>query len=132
MPLAGGQEVWPVEVRAGKVPVAVVQHDGQPSIRLGAGTYRIEGAYRWNEIPQRLPVPRTTGILALTVDGKPVDAPAWDAQGMLWLKRDGSTEEVDRNLLSVKLYSAVEDGIPLWLRHEDWSRAWVTANVFFQ
>ena len=49
---------------------------------------------------------------------QPVAAPAWDAQGFLWLKRDGSTEEADKNFLSVKLYAAIEDGIPLWLRTE--------------
>ena len=36
----------------------------------------------------------------------------------MWLKRDGSTEEADKNFLSVKLYAAIEDGIPLWLRTE--------------
>jgi hypothetical protein len=44
-------------------------------------------------MPQRIPLPREIGILALNLDGKPVEAPIWDAQGFLWLKRDGSTEE---------------------------------------
>ena len=118
VPLPGGPEAWPLEVRAGKDALAVTEHDGQPSVRLRPGTQRIEGAYRWSEIPQRLPVPRAIGILALTLEGKIVDAPAWDTQGVLWLKRDGSTEEADKNFLAVKLYAALEDGIPLWLRTE--------------
>jgi len=118
VPLPGGPDAWPLEVRAGEDALAVTEHDGQPSVRLRAGTHRIEGAFRWSGIPQRLPVPRAIGILALTLDGKPVDAPAWDAQGVLWLKRDGSTEEADKNFLAVKLYAALEDGIPLWLRTE--------------
>ncbi len=118
VPLPGGPDAWPQEVRAGKEPLAVVEHDGHPAVRLRAGTHLIAGAFRWSEIPQRLPVPREIGILALTLDGKPVDAPAWDAQGVLWLKRDGSTEEADKNFLAVKLYAAIEDGIPLWLRTE--------------
>ncbi len=118
VPLPGNADVWPIEVRADGAPVAVLDHDGNPSVRLGAGTVRIEGAFRWNEVPQRLPLPREIGILALVIDGQPVDAPAWDAQGFLWLKRDGSTEEADKNFLSVKLSAAIEDGIPLWLRTE--------------
>ena len=69
-------------------------------------------------MPQRIPLPREIGILALTMDGKTVDAPVWDAQGFLWLKRDGSTEEADKDFLAVKQYSALEDGIPLWLHTE--------------
>ena len=89
-----------------------------PSVRLAAGTVRLEGAFRWSEVPQRIPIPREIGILALVIDGQPVEAPVWDAQGFLWLKRDGSTEEADKNFLAVKLYAALEDGIPLWLRTE--------------
>ncbi len=118
IPLPGNSDVWPVDVKADGAPVAVLEHDGAPAIRLGAGTMRIEGAFRWSEVPQRIPIPREIGILAVVIDGQPVDAPAWDAQGFLWLKRDGSTEEADKNFLSVKVHAAIEDGIPLWLRTE--------------
>ena len=118
VPLPGGHDQWPVEVKANGAPLAVLEHDGQPAVRLGAGTVRIEGAWRWSEVPQRLAVPRSIGLLALVIDGAPVEAPVWDAQGFVWLKRDGSTEETDKNFLAVKLYAALEDGIPLWLRTE--------------
>ncbi len=116
--LPGSAEVWPQEVKANGAPVAVVEHEGAPAVRLFPGTMRIEGAYRWSEVPQRIAIPREIGILALVLDGQPVEAPVWDAQGFLWLKRDGSTEEADKNFLAVKLYAALEDGIPLWLRTE--------------
>lgn len=119
VPLPGNHDVWPLDVRANGAPVAVLEHDGNPAVRLTtAGTVRLEGAYRWSDVPQRIRIPREIGILALVIDGKPVDAPVWDAQGFLWLKRDGSTEEADKNFLSVKLYASLEDGIPLWLRTE--------------
>jgi len=118
VPLPGGSDHWPVEVRANGAPLAVLEHDGQPSVRLGAGTLRLEGAWRWSEVPQRLAVPPSIGLLALVIDGAPVEAPVWDAQGFVWLKRDGSTEETDKNFLAVKLYSALQDGIPLWLSTE--------------
>ncbi len=118
IPLPGSSEVWPVEVKANGAPVAVVEHDGKPSVQVATGTFRIEGGYHWQELPQGLPLPQAVGILSLTVDGKPVEAPSWDAAGFLWLKRNGSPEEATRDFLSVKIYSVLEDGIPLWLRTE--------------
>ena len=116
IPLPGGGDVWPVDVKANGTLLPVVQHDGHPSVKLPAGTYRLEGSYRWNEIPRSVPLPREIGILALTLQGIPVESPAWDAEGVLWLKRDGSVEEADKDFLGVKIYAVIEDGIPLWLR----------------
>ena len=118
IPLPGGRDVWPVEVKADGALLPVVEHDGRPSVKLPAGSYRLEGAYRWNETPQRMPLPREIGILTLTLEGTPVESPAWDAEGVLWLKRNGSAEEADKDFLGVKVYAVIEDGIPLWLRTE--------------
>ncbi len=115
VPLPGGREAWPIDVKANGVAVPVLEHDGRPAVKLATGTYKLEGGFRWNEIPQGLPLPREIGVLALTLEGEPVDAPTWDAQGFLWLKRDASSEEADKDFLSVKVYALIEDGIPLWL-----------------
>jgi len=118
VPLPGDADVWPLEVKANSTPIAVLDREGKPAVYLQPGTFRLEGAYRWSEVPQRLCIPAEIGILALVIDGQKVESPVWDAQGFLWLKRDGSKEEADKNFLAVKLYAALEDGIPLWLRTE--------------
>jgi len=118
LPLPGGAGTWPVTVRTNGTPVPVLEHGGGPAVQLEAGQYVLEGGYRWTEIPQRLQIPAEIGILALTLDGQPVETPAWDAQGLLWLRRDGLAETGEKNFLSVKLHSALEDGIPLWLHQE--------------
>jgi hypothetical protein len=119
IPLPGGPEAWPMEVKLNNsTPVPVVEHEGTPSIRLKAGAHRLDGVYRWNDFPQKIALPREIGILALTLEGKAVETPAWDAEGILWLKRDGSSEEADKDFLDVKSYASLEDGIPLWLRTE--------------
>jgi hypothetical protein len=118
VPLPGSEDVWPFAVNANGVPLAVVEREGYPAVRLAPGTHRIEGTYRWSDLPQRIALPKEIGILALTLDGKAVDAPTWDAEGFLWLKRDGSSEEADKDFLEAKVYAALEDGIPLWLRTE--------------
>lgn len=118
IPLPGSSEVWPVEVKGNGAPLPVVEHEGKPSVQVTAGTVRIEGSYHWKELPQGIPLPQAVGILALTVNDKPVEAPSWDAAGFLWLKRDGSSQEATKDFLSVKVYALLEDGIPLWLRTE--------------
>lgn len=114
VPLPGGRDLWPLEVKVNGQPVPVLMRDDRPAIRLPIGTARLEGVFRWSEIPQSVPVPREIGLLALTLNGQPVESPAWDAQGGVWLKREATTEETDKNFLAVKVYAMLEDGIPLW------------------
>ncbi len=116
--LPGGPGVWPVQVRVNGVEVPVLEHGSGPAIRLEAGVHVVEGAYRWSELPQRMAVPSSIGVLSLTVEGTLVETPAWDAEGWLWFKRDGLAETGDKNFLAVKLHLLLEDGIPLWLRTE--------------
>lgn len=118
VPLPGGAEAWPREVTADGTVLPVVEHKGVPSVKLGAGRHDLRGIYQWSEVPQRIAVPAEVGILALTLDGQVVEAPVWDAKGFLWLKRDASTEQVDKDFLGIKLDSLLEDGIPLRLRSE--------------
>lgn len=118
VPLPGGGDQWPQNVKADGSPAPVVEHEGHPSIKLPVGTHRIEGEFAWNKIPQKVALPATIGMIALTLDGKPVENPVWDASGHLWLERNSSSGETDKDFLSVKLYAALEDGIPLWLRGE--------------
>jgi hypothetical protein len=118
VPLPGSNDAWPLEVKADGAAVPVVEHDGHPAVRLPAGSHRLEGVYRWNEIPQGLRLPQEIGILSLALEGQPVESPSWDAQGMLWLKRGAVSEETDKDFLGVKVYALVDDGIPLWLHTE--------------
>jgi hypothetical protein len=117
IPLPGGAETWPVEVQSGGRPAVVLDREGVPSVKVQTGDLRIEGRFRWNEPPQNLRIPPALGILALERDGKVVEQPAWDAQGLLWLRRD-ATAETRSDFLGVKLFSLLEDGIPLWWRQE--------------
>jgi len=118
VPLPGGGDHWPQGVKSDGAPVSVVEHDGHPGVKLQAGTHRIEGGFVWKKIPQALALPVSVGMIALTLDGKPVENPVWDASGQLWLERNAASGEADKDFLSVKLFAELEDGIPLWLRGE--------------
>ncbi|MCU0780830.1 MAG: hypothetical protein MUF04_06985, partial [Akkermansiaceae bacterium] len=113
--LPGGAETWPLEVTADTTPVPVVEHQGGPAVKLQPGRHELRGSFRWREVPQRIALPAEIGILALTLDGRPVEAPAWDANGFLWLKRDASTEQAAKDYLATNLYAVIKDGIPMWL-----------------
>ena len=114
MALPGGPEQWPQEVRvaAGLVPVTL--HDSAPAVKLPPGMHRIEGRYRWDALPEHLMIPQSIGVLTLTLNGQLVEAPNWDAQGLLWLQRNPS-EAADQDQLGVKVYRLLTDGIPMWL-----------------
>src|SRR5688572_18246553 len=118
VPLPGDDGLWPFEVKAGDAPLPVIEREGVPSVRLLPGTVRLTGTFQWSEIPQKIRIPPPIGILALTLGGEQVATPAWDADGTLWLKRDASTEQADKDFLALKIYRVLEDGIPLWLRTE--------------
>jgi hypothetical protein len=118
LPLPGDGELWPVEVTAGGAPLAVVLHAGKPAVKLSQGNHHLSGRYHWRSVPQRIAIPAEIGILTLRLDGAEVASPVWDAQGFLWLKRDASTEQVDKDFLSTKSHLLLTDGIPLWLRVE--------------
>lgn len=114
--LPGGAEAWPLSVSLDGRVVPVVEHEKRPSLYLQPGTHRIAGKFLWDSLPQRLSVPREIGLLDLTLEGKPVETPLWDAKGDLWLKRDGTARQGEKDFLSTTLYSLFEDGAPLILR----------------
>ncbi|MEI8312312.1 MAG: hypothetical protein WCH98_16285, partial [Verrucomicrobiota bacterium] len=118
VPVPGGGDQWPQNLKSDGVPVPVVEHDGHPEVKLQAGVHRIEGGFSWKSIPRTIALPASVGMIALTLDGKAVENPVWDASGQLWLERNAASGEADKDFLSVKLFAELEDGIPLWLRGE--------------
>ncbi len=118
VPLPGSAALWPQNVKVDGVAQPVIERHGVPVVKAAPGTSRIEGSFPWTAIPQSLPLPKEIGILELTLEGLLVTNPSWGVDGTLWLKRDASTEQADKDFLSVKIYGVIEDGIPLWLRME--------------
>jgi hypothetical protein len=118
VPLPGGAETWPVQVRGNGAPLAVVEHEGRPSVELLPGHHLISGTFEWEEqMPQRIGMPPEVGILSLVLEGRTVEIPNRDDTGALWLKRD-RVEPTDKDAVSVQVWRLIEDGIPLWLRTE--------------
>lgn len=114
LPLPGGERQWPEGIAVDGEAVPVVTRGGKPAIRIGDGSHAITGRFEWSELPQRITLPSSVGLLNLTVNGEEKQTPSWDADGTLWLQREASAEQVDEDFLSTKIHSLLEDGIPLW------------------
>ena len=67
VPLPGDGTIWPHEVKANGTAQPIVEHDGRPSVKLPAGVFRLEGDYRWSEVPAKQAIPKEIGIIALTL-----------------------------------------------------------------
>ena len=115
--LPGSAETWPRNVRVDGEVAVVVARDGLPTTRVPEGRHQLTGEFAWDEMPQRIAVPAQVGFLSLTVEGKIVSIPNWDASNDVWLKRQRA-EVADKNQIAVQVYRILEDGIPMWLRTE--------------
>ena len=115
VPLPGSAETWPLNVSADGKPVAVLEREGKPFVRLTAGQRQLAGEFQWNEMPQRIALPQQVGIVSLVVEGRSIDLPNWDASGDVWLKRQRA-EAAEKDFLAPRVYRVIQDGVPIWLR----------------
>ncbi|GAA3698198.1 hypothetical protein GCM10022421_00560 [Oceanisphaera sediminis] len=114
--LPGDQRHWPRQITVNGKPVAVSANQGNPSIRLPAGNHRIEGQWQWQRLPKHLTLNPDTGLLALTINEKPIAETDLDNNGRLWLGKrqaDGDKPPSGGDALALQVYRQVEDNIPL-------------------
>ena len=114
VPLPGGDRLWPQDVRIDDQPATLTQLDGAPRVRLPRGLHTITGTFEWEALPELLPVPPATGLLALTIHGQRVPFPNRDQQGRLWLQQREAAEQ-EENRLDLVVHRRVADEIPLQL-----------------
>jgi hypothetical protein len=114
--LPGDQTIWPQTVMVNNQPVAVVDHNGRPAIKLQQGTHTVTGVLLWEKQPETLQVPPETGLVHLTLNGKKIQFPEFDAKGNLWLSgkdQKGTAADEEKNRLELRVYRNISDSIPL-------------------
>ncbi|MBF0136803.1 MAG: hypothetical protein HQL65_11230 [Magnetococcales bacterium] len=115
IPLPGGTGgIWPEAVQVDGKPAVVTARNGKPGVQTGTGTHRITGTLAWKELPEFLSVAPASGLVDLTLNGKPVPFPNLDEQGRLWLhaqRVDTRTEDH----LEVTVHRLIKDGVPVVL-----------------
>lgn len=114
VPLPGGPGVWPESVTVNGRPAAVISRNNAPAVRLPSGDHHVTGRFFWSRMPEAIPVPPALGLIALSIEGRPVASPRWDDQGRLWLRETGIPERPDEaGALQVQVFRLLDDAIPM-------------------
>ncbi|MBW8886224.1 MAG: hypothetical protein JF616_00590, partial [Fibrobacteres bacterium] len=111
--LPGDTEHWPRDVKLDGAPAPLVEKDGLPALRLAPGSYTVTGRFEWSSRPEALPVPGSSAIVDLTVDGQRVAQPE-RPDGAVWLGKRRTAEQAAA--LEVQVYRLVQDEIPVILQ----------------
>lgn len=114
VPLPGDGTRWPLDVRVDGAPAAVIVRGEGPRVLVPEGRHTVSGVFRWDRLPELLPLPSESGLLALTVMGKPVRFPNRDQQGRLWLHKERAVETEESRLETI-VHRQVIDEVPLRL-----------------
>jgi hypothetical protein len=114
VPLPGEARRWPLDLQVDGRPAAAVERQGTPGLWLPAGTHAVSGAFRWDILPESLPVPPEVGLVGLTVRGTAVLLPERDASGRVFL-RSGRSVQTEEDRLDVRVERKVIDSVPLVL-----------------
>ncbi len=108
--LPGDSAYWPDRVTVNDRPIEVVAHNNYPSIRLVPGTWRIAGSFEWDERPGVLRVPPVSGLVSLTIDGKRVERPAMNRNGVFLGEKRRMTRA--RDSVRAVVHRLVTDEVP--------------------
>ncbi|BFI95165.1 MAG: hypothetical protein RSP_06750 [Rhodanobacter sp.] len=111
--LPGGERAWPQSVTSNNQPTVVLQHDGQPMLRLAPGDYQLHGTLPWPERPARLRVPAAIGLVALSVDGAAVSRIERNGDELTLGEAPAAQRAADA--LSLRVYRELDDGLPAML-----------------
>ena len=111
--LPGNPETWPLDVRDGEQPLAVVPRSEAPAVHLNAGIHALSGRFAWSRLPDGLDLPAQTGLVSLVLDGSQVTFPRLDRGGRLWLADPGAAAAQDGDRLALAVYRRIDDDLPL-------------------
>ncbi len=114
VPLPGEARRWPLDLQIDGEPAAAGSVQEAPGLWLPAGVHAVTGSFRWDSLPESIPVPQDVGVVALTVRGAAVASPERDASGRLFLQGSRAVlAEEDR--LEVRVQRRLVDETPLQL-----------------
>jgi hypothetical protein len=117
--LPGNREMWPQTVRLDGRTVILADRGGRPALHVGAGSYRIEGRFQWDRVPESLTIPHDSGLVRLRVNDREIQRPEIDRNGRIWL-RDlesgrATADDADKNRVTLTVLRRVVDDNPLEL-----------------
>jgi len=112
VPLPGGDDTWPENVKDANKDIPVLNRNNAPSVYLQPGKHLMKGSFQWKEMPEMIRVPFETGIVSLSINEKIIDHPVMDKTGRLWLQKRVSSEDQE-NAQSISVFRLLRDTIPM-------------------
>jgi hypothetical protein len=118
VPLPGDERRWPLDLMLDGQPAAAVAKneakDEVPGLWLAPGRHSVTGSFRWDALPEALPVPSDVGLVALTVRGAAVPFPQRGDGGEVFLQR-AQAAPTEAESLEIVVQRRVIDEVPLLL-----------------
>ncbi|MBS1215014.1 MAG: uncharacterized protein H6R26_3631, partial [Proteobacteria bacterium] len=114
--LPGDGKLWPQDVLVDGRPGRIMARDGLPAVLLPPGSHGVSGRLLWDRLPEQLSVPRESGIITLSVNGREIPVPAFSEQGQLWVEgatREGRDRPEVSNRLELQVFRRIVDDIPM-------------------
>ncbi len=109
----GGAGRWPQNVTSNGKVEAVIGRDGVPGVYLAPGEHRLAGQFAWSALPENFLVPRNTGLIALTLNGRKAEEVRWDATGLVTLSTGDGAKTAER--VELRVARLLADEIPALL-----------------
>ncbi|MCL2871651.1 MAG: hypothetical protein FWF41_01490 [Betaproteobacteria bacterium] len=114
VPLPGDSRDWPQEVTVNGSPQPVLPYGEIPAVWLTAGEYHLRGRILWQERPQALTIPSMSALVALSINGKPVQ-PLQRKDNRLTLGRSTAAANEAADTFDLQVYRKLTDGVPAQL-----------------
>jgi hypothetical protein len=113
VPLPGNTKQWPSELQVDETATTILDHQGQPQVRLQPGNHLLSGRFRWDALPDTLAIPAEIGIVQLTLNGHSVPHPVL-RKGSLWLKTqsDENAQQTPEERVSLRVFRLLDDNHP--------------------
>lgn len=108
--LPGDARDWPQQVRVDGQPQPVLAHDDEPSLWLGVGSHRLDGAIAWSARPSTLALPPSIALVDLSIDGVPVERIERNDDRLTLGEAAAAARAADA--LSLRVYRQLVDGLP--------------------
>ena len=108
--LPGSPEHWPDRVTANGRAIEVVARRGVPTVSVAPGSYTLAGRFEWDQRPGVLRLPAESGLLTLVVDGREIERPELNGDGVFLGERKRDERAVDS--VRAVVYRLVADDVP--------------------
>ncbi|MFV1974989.1 MAG: hypothetical protein ACC651_04535, partial [Candidatus Scalindua sp.] len=115
--LPGNTMHWPRDVKINGRPARVVDRNGNPGLYAGAGSYKLQGDFAWETLPEFIQISSGTALVSLSLNGREIRIPNIDNHGRVWLRKrnKGEKDKINgrENRLEIRVFRRITDEIPL-------------------